>query len=190
MDWGLAKILPRGGVVADAMAGKEPLPETPIATARSGSDADLSQAGSITDHDYADAFREAGIDLATLPPAEAAAKIRARPTSVVLGLTAALDDWAGIRRVKRNDYAGAMRLRAATRVADPDPWHNELRGRLDDSYGFAVNQRQALQALAKAAKFEELGPVSLQLLGSALAWKRGQEPFAGTARRVLRTKGS
>jgi hypothetical protein len=37
MDWGLAKILPRGGVVADAMAGKEPPSETPIATARSSS---------------------------------------------------------------------------------------------------------------------------------------------------------
>ncbi len=55
MDWGLAKVLPRGGVVADAKAGKEPprepLPEayqeTLIATARSGSDKELSHAGSI-----------------------------------------------------------------------------------------------------------------------------------------------
>jgi tetratricopeptide (TPR) repeat protein len=106
---------------------------------------------------------------------------------VVLGLTAALDDWAGIRRVKRNDYAGAMRLRAATRVADPDPWRNELRGRLDDSYGLAVSQRQALQALAKAAKFEELGPVSLQLLGSALNWagdSRGAESVLRRAQQL------
>jgi eukaryotic-like serine/threonine-protein kinase len=47
MDWGLAKVLHRGGVVADAKAGKEPPPETMIATARSGSDAELSHAGSI-----------------------------------------------------------------------------------------------------------------------------------------------
>jgi hypothetical protein len=47
MDWGLAKVLQRGGVAADAKAGKEPPPETMIATARSGSDADLSHAGSI-----------------------------------------------------------------------------------------------------------------------------------------------
>ena len=47
MDWGLAKVLPRGGVVADAKAGKEQPPETLIATARSGSDQDLSRAGSI-----------------------------------------------------------------------------------------------------------------------------------------------
>ena len=38
MDWGLAKVLPRGGVADDATAGKEPPQETVIATARSGSD--------------------------------------------------------------------------------------------------------------------------------------------------------
>src|SRR5262249_29249169 len=35
MDWGLAKVLPRGGVVDDATAGKR-TEETVIATARSG----------------------------------------------------------------------------------------------------------------------------------------------------------
>ena len=47
MDWGLAKVLARGGIVNDAKAGKEKPPETLIATARSGSDIDLSHAGSI-----------------------------------------------------------------------------------------------------------------------------------------------
>ncbi len=49
MDWGLAKILPKGGVVDDQQAGKEPVNETVIATARSGegSESDLSQAGSV-----------------------------------------------------------------------------------------------------------------------------------------------
>jgi tetratricopeptide (TPR) repeat protein len=47
MDWGLAKVLPRGGTVDDALAGKEAINETIIATARTGSDSDLSQAGSI-----------------------------------------------------------------------------------------------------------------------------------------------
>jgi eukaryotic-like serine/threonine-protein kinase len=47
MDWGLAKVLPRGGVVDDASAGKPDREETVIATARSGSDdSDLSHAGS------------------------------------------------------------------------------------------------------------------------------------------------
>ncbi len=47
MDWGLAKVLARGGVVSDAKAGKEKPPQTMIATARSGSNVDLSHAGSI-----------------------------------------------------------------------------------------------------------------------------------------------
>jgi serine/threonine-protein kinase len=49
MDWGLAKVLPRGGVVDDASAGEVPDQETVVATARSGggSDSDLSRAGSV-----------------------------------------------------------------------------------------------------------------------------------------------
>ncbi len=48
MDWGLAKVLPRGGVVDDATAGLHTAAETVISTARSGSgDSDLSQAGSV-----------------------------------------------------------------------------------------------------------------------------------------------
>ena len=48
MDWGLAKVLPRGGVVDDAQAGKLDRQETVIATARSGSgEAGLSHAGSV-----------------------------------------------------------------------------------------------------------------------------------------------
>jgi serine/threonine-protein kinase len=51
MDWGVAKVLPRGGVVDDASAGKFRA-DTVIATARSGSgsdaeDAALSHAGSV-----------------------------------------------------------------------------------------------------------------------------------------------
>jgi serine/threonine-protein kinase len=47
MDWGLAKVLPRGGVVDDASAGREPGSDTVVATARSGGDSDLSRAGSV-----------------------------------------------------------------------------------------------------------------------------------------------
>jgi eukaryotic-like serine/threonine-protein kinase len=47
MDWGLAKVLPRGGVVDDASAGKVEIQETVISTARSATDSDLSQSGSI-----------------------------------------------------------------------------------------------------------------------------------------------
>ena len=47
MDWGLAKVLPRGGIVDDAQAGKSDRQQTVIATGRSGSeDSELSHAGS------------------------------------------------------------------------------------------------------------------------------------------------
>src|SRR3954447_1496902 len=47
MDWGLAKVLPRGGAVEDASAGHRKDQGTIIATRRTGSDSNLSQAGSI-----------------------------------------------------------------------------------------------------------------------------------------------
>jgi hypothetical protein len=49
MDWGLAKVLPQGGVADDVSSGKTRERETVIATARSGgdSDSDLSKAGSV-----------------------------------------------------------------------------------------------------------------------------------------------
>jgi serine/threonine-protein kinase len=46
MDWGLAKVLPRGGVADDAGAGQL-RHVTEIRTGRTGQDAELSQAGSI-----------------------------------------------------------------------------------------------------------------------------------------------
>jgi serine/threonine-protein kinase len=47
MDWGLAKVLPRGGVVEDESAGKLSVRDSIIATARSGSEIDHSIAGSV-----------------------------------------------------------------------------------------------------------------------------------------------
>ncbi len=47
MDWGLAKVLSRGGIVDDASAGHAKEQATLISTARSGTDSDLSQAGSV-----------------------------------------------------------------------------------------------------------------------------------------------
>ena len=122
--------------------------------------------GSRTDAAYAEAFRDAGIDLAKLAPAKAAAKIKARPPSAVPGLTGALDDWAAIRRGRRRKPEGAALLSRVAQLADPDPWRNELRAALDQADKAA--RLTALQALAKTAKFDELGPISLQLLGAAL----------------------
>jgi tetratricopeptide (TPR) repeat protein len=121
--------------------------------------------GSGPDVDYADAFRAAGIDLAHLSPAEAGAKIKARSPSVTLALAGALDDWAMRRR--HQGAAGAAQLSAAARVADPDPWRTELRNALDEPERAA--RLTALKALAKKANFDELGPISLHLLGTGLS---------------------
>jgi tetratricopeptide (TPR) repeat protein len=122
--------------------------------------------GSATDAAYAEAYRKAGIDVTRLTPARAGAKIKARPKSVVAGLTAALDDWAAIRRGRLRNAAAAALLSQAARGADPDPWRNELRTALDQADEAA--QRTALQGLARKAKFEALGPISLHLLGTGL----------------------
>ena len=58
------------------------------------------------------------------------------------------------------------RLSEAARVADPDPWRNELRTALDQADKAA--RLAGLQALAKTAKFDELGAISLHLLGTGL----------------------
>ena len=123
--------------------------------------------GSITDRDYADAFREAGIDLATLPPAEAGAKIKARPPSVAAGLAGALDDWAAIRRFRRGNAPGAAQLSEAARIADPDPWRIELRTALDQADKAAAAYR-ACRPWQRRRSYDELGPISLHLLGTGL----------------------
>ncbi|MFI5460714.1 MAG: tetratricopeptide repeat protein [Isosphaerales bacterium] len=122
--------------------------------------------GSTRDAAYEDAFREAGIDIAALPPAEAGTKIKARPTAVSLALAAALDYWAAVRRASRGDQAGARRLTEAARLADPDPWRNRLRELLLTSS--SAERLTSLKDLAKSARLEELPAVSLHVLGATL----------------------
>ncbi len=122
--------------------------------------------GSVSDNDYADAFRAAGIDLASLSPAEVGARIRARPPSIALALAGALDDWAAIRRRRRNAAADAALLSEAARASDPDPWRNALRTAFDQPD--KEPRRAALEALSKKANFDDLGPISLHLLGVGL----------------------
>ena len=81
----------------------------------------------VTDMAYAEAFRRAGIDLDILTPAEAAARLRARPAAVVLQVLPYLDSWSLARR---NDEQPAERWRrplAVARAADSDAYRNRLR---------------------------------------------------------------
>ena len=112
-------------------------------------------------------------------PAEAGARIKARPPSVALALAAALDDWAMRRRESAGGF-GAAKLSAAARIADPDPWRTELRIALDQPDTAA--RLTALQALAKKANYDELGPISLHLLGTGLS-EGGDRTLAETVLR-------
>jgi eukaryotic-like serine/threonine-protein kinase len=122
--------------------------------------------GRSTDAAYADAFRDAGLDVAALSVEEAAGRIRGRPPATATALASAVDDWAAIRRDRRKDRAGAASLVALARAADPDDWRNRLRTALDQPD--AAARLTALQGLAGGASYETLGPVSLDLLGRAL----------------------
>ena len=124
------------------------------------------QGGWSTDAAYADAFREAGLDVTTLAADEVARRIRARPPEVVIALAAAIDDWAAVRRDRKKNRAGAAALSALAAAADPDAWRLGLRRALDLSDQAA--RLEALRGLAKATPFDTLGPVSLDLLGRAL----------------------
>src|SRR6516165_4430906 len=122
--------------------------------------------GSSTDADYADAFRSADLDIAALPPAEATARIKGRPPAVATALVSALDEWASVRRNWSKDKVGAGRISEIAGGADPDPWRNALRTALDQPDRAA--RLTTLKGLVKDARFDELGPVSLDLLGAAL----------------------
>jgi tetratricopeptide (TPR) repeat protein len=122
--------------------------------------------GSETDAAYARAFREAGLDPVALAPAELGARIKARPPSVALALASSLDDWAAVLRNLRRDESAASRQAEAASVADPDPWRNELRAAL--ALPDKERRKEALKSLADRAKFDELGAISLDLLGKGL----------------------
>ena len=124
------------------------------------------QGGWSTDTAYADAFREAGLDIAALSTEEAARRIRARPAEVATALAIAVDDWAAIRRDRRKDGAGAAALSALAGAVDPDAWRIGLRRALDLPDPAA--RLEALRRMAKDTPFETLGPISLDLLGRAL----------------------
>ena len=56
------------------------------------------------DQDYAAAFREAGIDVDTLPVKEAAERITARG-AIAAALLPALDDWVAVRSIGKDEAA-------------------------------------------------------------------------------------
>jgi tetratricopeptide (TPR) repeat protein len=81
------------------------------------------------DDQFAIAFREWGLDVNGISPAESAAKLKTRPPAVVKEIVAALDEWASERRRQRKPKDQWQRLADLAAVLDEDagPVRRELR---------------------------------------------------------------
>jgi serine/threonine protein kinase/Flp pilus assembly protein TadD len=118
---------------------------------------DYQSDNEAADREYAEAFREHGIDVEKLSPALAAEAIRAR-AGITVALAVALDDWGYVRSC-RGDMVGDAALTEVALAADPDPFRRRLRE--------AVMRREwkALEQLAAAEDLVRQPPTSLLLLG-------------------------
>jgi serine/threonine-protein kinase len=106
---------------------------------------------------YAQAFRDYGIDVETLEPAEAAERIR--PRAIRDHLVATLESWAGLRRV---DPSLQARLVGIAEAAVEEDWRATLRAARDAKDG------PALRKLADSIDIGRRSPQALLQLGSAL----------------------
>jgi serine/threonine protein kinase/Flp pilus assembly protein TadD len=111
---------------------------------------------------YAEAFRDYGIDVAVLPPEDAAERMRARPIRQDLAL--AMDFWSISRRHSGNPEPDWKQLLEISSNADPDPWRNRLRKALQH------DDRQELATQAASVDVCQLPPKSLGLLARTLTY--------------------
>jgi tetratricopeptide (TPR) repeat protein len=118
------------------------------------------------DAQYTEAFRSYGIPVDALSPAEAGARLAARPIAVELA--GALDHWAFSRRRARPPrIAEAQHLVRVARLADPDPWRNRLRDAIDLMLADKPRARLELERLVADAS--GLTAASAERLARALA---------------------
>jgi serine/threonine-protein kinase len=122
-------------------------------------DGSFDRAGA--DRNYAQAFRDYGIDVDALPPAEAGRQLQT--LAIRVELAAALDDWAVARMEVGQKGDGKWKdLLALARAADGD----DLRCRLREALGRM--DRKALEQLASASRVEDLPVPTAVVLGLAL----------------------
>ena len=119
-----------------------------------------------SDAAYTAAFREYGIDVASLNPEETAEYLHAR--TIRLELTVALDRWAAARRAaRRSDEASWKSLLAVNRLADPDALRNQIRDIHLQGQSKALT-REGLARIAAAAKISDLSVRTISLLAEGL----------------------
>jgi serine/threonine protein kinase/Tfp pilus assembly protein PilF len=117
--------------------------------------------GRLQDAAFDKAFRDFGINIEAMEPAEAAARIKAR--TIRVALIKALDDWAAERkRARGKDDSGWKKVIEVARLADPDEWRNPCREAV------LRGDRQALAKLAGAIPIDRVPPATLWMLGSDL----------------------
>jgi eukaryotic-like serine/threonine-protein kinase len=124
------------------------------------------------DSEFSEAFRAYGVDLDALEPDQSAALLAARPVAVELA--GILDQWTFIRwRLPEPKHSGAKRLIAIAKLADPDPWRNQLRDSLGRERSRESRSRASesndLDKLAASADVEKLPGASLARLAWALS---------------------
>jgi serine/threonine-protein kinase len=137
------------------------------------------------DRAYASTFREYGVDVNSLPAADAGARIAASPIAVEM--VDALDQWAFVRRIANpKDASKAHELSTIATAADPDPWRVRLRDALDLE---ATDKEQALatfKELAASTPEETRHRESVSRLAYALGNLGDRETEASLLRRAQR----
>jgi tetratricopeptide (TPR) repeat protein len=138
-----------------------------------------------SDREYATAFRDYGIDVDRLRPADAGARIAAAPIAVQM--VDALDQWAFVRReMTPLDTSRARHLSAVAKAADPDPWRCRLRDALDLEATDGEAARAAFEELAASAPGDVLHRESISRLAFALSHLGDEEMAISLLRRAQR----
>lgn len=138
-----------------------------------------------TDREFAEAFRDYGVDMETTEPKKAGTLMAGRTASVEIA--AALDEWYAIRRY---DLAGHPKsppwegLVEAVRVTDPDPWRNALRAQYGrpPTEGVGILKERA----ADPAVLEQQPAASLVLLARMLNRAGAEKESADVLRAAWR----
>ena len=136
--------------------------------------------------DYAQAFRDYGVNVEELPIEASVDRLRARAT-LAIPLAAALDDWVNLRRfVADHDVVGWKRLVAVARGLDTDHFRNRLRA----TWGQPVSSEllNDLHRLAESIDVRAHHPATLNALAHTLWAAEGKD--SNVALKLLRNAQS